>query len=123
MRRQLAYARYLYPDHCSFIVGTPAVPFPGTDMYRQLVSDSMITSFDWKEYGFGRSVVKTSVPPERLLKIFTGFWTGTYVRPRVALRHVRCLFSRNSFRRLMAKNYINTAVDMVKLREKTDATF
>jgi radical SAM superfamily enzyme YgiQ (UPF0313 family) len=123
MEATLKYGRYLYPDHCSFIVGSIAAPFPGTDMFERLKEQQMITSFDWKEYGFGKSVVKTSVPPERMAEIFTGFWFGTYVRPKVFKEQLRNLFSRNRFRRAIAKNYINTAVDLFKMRGKTDSTF
>jgi radical SAM superfamily enzyme YgiQ (UPF0313 family) len=49
----LDYGKYLYPDHCSFIVGSMAVPFPGTSMFEDLRAKNMITSFDWKDYGFG----------------------------------------------------------------------
>ena len=73
----LDYGKYLYPDHCSFIVGSMAVPFPGTDMFADLKAKDMIRSYDWEEYGFGRSVIKTAVSQDLLQDIFKGFWVKT----------------------------------------------
>jgi radical SAM superfamily enzyme YgiQ (UPF0313 family) len=116
----LDYGKYLYPAHCSFIVGSMAVPFPGTEMFEDLKSKDMITSFDWQEYGFGKSVIKTSVPAEQLSKIFAGFWIGTYVRPRALLKQVQLFFSRNRFRRAMARQYVKMAREMIADVKKMD---
>ena len=108
----LDYGKYLYPAHCSFIVGSLAVPFPGTDMYEDLKAKDMITSFNWKDYGFGKSVIKTHIPPEKLQEIFSGFWVKTYVRPKAFLKQLQFMFSGNRFRRAMAKQYIKMAIEM-----------
>jgi radical SAM superfamily enzyme YgiQ (UPF0313 family) len=108
----LDYGKYLYPAHCSFIVGSLAVPFPGTDMYEDLKARDMITSFNWKDYGFGKSVIKTHIPPEKLQEIFSGFWVKTYVRPKAFLKQLQFMFSGNRFRRAMAKQYIKMAIEM-----------
>ena len=108
----LQYGKHLYPDHCSFVVGSMAVPFPGTDMFNQLKEKNMITSFDWKYYGFGKSVIKTAVSPEKLQEIFKGFWIGTYARPKAYLKQLRNFFSRNRFRRAMARQYVRMAIEM-----------
>lgn len=109
----LAYARHLYPKFCSFVVGSLAVPFPGTDRFAELKENDLISSYDWDKYGFGESVIKLSIPPEKLQDAFSGFWIGTYVRPKAMLRQVQLLFSRNRFRRAMAKQYITMAVEMI----------
>jgi len=109
----LAYARHLYPKFCSFVVGSLAVPFPGTDRFAELKEKDLISSYDWDKYGFGESVIKLSIPPEKLQAAFSGFWIGTYVRPKAMLRQVQLLFSRNRFRRAMAKQYITMAVEMI----------
>ncbi|MCJ7618584.1 MAG: hypothetical protein MUO43_18840, partial [Desulfobacterales bacterium] len=96
--------------------------FPGTEMYKQLKAKNMITSFDWKDYGFGKSVIKTSVPPEKILKIFNGFWIGTFVRPKALFKAFINLFSRNRFRKGTAKSYFYSAIAMMKLRGKQDST-
>jgi len=122
MEDQIKYAKYLYPDRCSLVIGSLAVPFPGTEMYKQLKRKNMITSFDWKDYGFGKSVIKTSVPPEKILKIFNGFWIGAFVRRKVFVKQFINLFSRNRFRKGSAKSYIYTAIAMMKLRGMQDST-
>ena len=109
----LQYGKHLYPDYCSFVVGSMAVPFPGTDMFNDLREKNMITSFDWSDYGFGKSVIKTTVPPEKLQEIFAGFWIKTYVRPKAFLKQIQSICSRNRFRRAMAKQYVKMAVEMI----------
>lgn len=109
----LKYARYLYPDYCSFVVGSLAVPFPGTDKFIELKEKDQISSYDWDHYGFGTSVIRSSIPPEKLQEIFSGFWIGTYVRPKAMLKQVQLLLSRNRFRRAMAKQYITMAIEMI----------
>jgi radical SAM superfamily enzyme YgiQ (UPF0313 family) len=114
----LQYARHLYPDYCSFVVGSMAVPFPGTDKFIELKEKDLISSYDWTDYGFGKSVIRTSVAPEKLQEIFSGFWVRTYVRPKALLRQIQLLLSRNRFRRAMAKQYVTMAVEMISDVEK-----
>ena len=109
----LKYARHLYPDYCSFVVGSLTVPFPGTDMFIELKEKDQISSYNWDDYGFGKTVIRTSLPPEKLQDVFSGFWIGTYVRPKAMLKQVQLLLSRNRFRRAMAKQYITMAVEMI----------
>lgn len=109
----LQYARQLYPDYCSFVVGSLAVPFPGTDQFIELKEKDLISSYNWDDYGFGKSVIRSSLPPEKLQDLFSGFWIGTYVRPKAVLKQVQLLLSRNRFRRAMAKQYIVMAAEMI----------
>lgn len=127
MNAILEYGKYLYPDHCSFIVGSMAVPFPGTDMFEELKTKDMIISFDWNDYGFGTSVIKTAISPEKLQEIFKGFWIKTYVRPKAFLKQFQFFFSRNRFRRAMARQYVKMAIEMAsdvkKMTGEKDAAF
>jgi len=82
-------------------------------MYEDLKRRDMITSYNWKDYGFGTSVIKTSIAPEKLQEVFKGFWIKTYVRPRAFLRQIQFLVSGNRFRRAMAKQYVKMAVEMI----------
>jgi len=109
----LEYARHLYPAYCSFVVGSLAVPFPGTDKFIELKEKDLISSYNWDDYGFGKSVIRSSIPPKKLQDIFSGFWIGTYVRPQAVLRQVQLLLSRNRFRRAMARQYIAMAAEMI----------
>ena len=113
LKEILDYGKYLYPAHCSFIVGSMATPFPGTDMYEDLKRRDMITSYNWKDYGFGTSVIKTTIAPEKLQEVFKGFWINTYVRPRAFLKQIQFFLSGNRFRRAMAKQYVKMAVEMI----------
>ena len=123
----LAYARHLYPGLCSFVVGSLAVPFPGTDMYIEFKEKDLISSYDWDKYGFGESVIKSSISPKKLQDAFSAFWIDTYVRPKAILRQVQLIFSRNRFRRAMAKQYITMAVEMIsdvkKMKGKKENRF
>jgi radical SAM superfamily enzyme YgiQ (UPF0313 family) len=118
MNTILQYARHLYPDYCSFVVGSLAVPFPGTDQFIELKEKDLISSYNWDDYGFGKSVIRSSISPEKLQDIFSGFWIRTYVRPKALLRQVQLLLSRNRFRRAMAKQYIAMAIEMSSDVEK-----
>ena len=121
MEATIDYGKYLYPGRCSFVVGSIFVPYPGTEVFRELKAKDMITSFDWKDYGFGKTVIKTSIPPERFKGIFTHFWTWTYVRPKVFLKQLEFFFSKNRFRSAMAKQYVYMAFDNIRLRGKLDS--
>jgi radical SAM superfamily enzyme YgiQ (UPF0313 family) len=109
----LAYARKLYPDYCSFVVGSMAIPFPGTEKFVELHEKGLISSYNWDDYGFGKSVTRTNIPPEKLQETFRGFWIRTYVRPKAFLKQVRMLLSGNRFRRAMAKQYVSMAIEMI----------
>jgi radical SAM superfamily enzyme YgiQ (UPF0313 family) len=114
----LQYARHLYPDYCSFVVGSIAVPYPGTSKFIELKDKDLLSSYDWNDYGFSKSVIKASFSSEKLQDIFSGFWVRTYVRPKALLKQVELLLSRNRFRRAMAKQYITMAVEMISDVEK-----
>jgi len=118
----IKYAKFLYPDYCSFVVGTIAVPFPGTDFFEEMKAKDMITTFDWKYYGFGKSIIKSSVPSEKMVSYFGDFWKGAYVRPKVFRKQIQFAFSKNRFRRSLAKNYVNVAVDFIAHKNRIDAT-
>ena len=94
-------------------MGSLAVPFPGTDKFIELKEKDLISSYNWDDYGFGKSVIRSSLPPEKLQDLFSGFWIGTYVRPKAVLKQVQLLLSRNRFRRAMAKQYITMAAEMI----------
>jgi anaerobic magnesium-protoporphyrin IX monomethyl ester cyclase len=111
--RLLEYAKELYPKYCSFVVGSLAVPFPGTEMYEELKHQDLLVSYNWDDYGFAKSVIKIDIPPEKLAEIFSGFWVGTYVRPKVYWHQFKNFFSLNRFRRAMAKQYVTMGREMV----------
>jgi hypothetical protein len=102
------------------------VPFPGTEMYEELKKQDLLVSYNWDDYGFAKSVIKTDIPPEKLADIFSGFWVGTYVRPKVYWHQFKNFFSFNRFRRAMAKQYVTMGREMVadvkkmKGQEQTD---
>jgi len=87
--------------------------FPGTDMYIDLEKKDMIISRDWNDYGFGKSVIKTDIPSEKMSQIFSDFWVGAYVRPSVFYKQIKYFLSRNRFRRSMAKQYVKMAIEMI----------
>jgi len=87
----------------------------------------MITSHAWDDYGFDKSVIKTSIPPEKLSEIFSEFWAGTYARPKVFLKQIQFFLSANRFRRSMARQYIRMAREMIsdvkKMKGEKDLDF
>jgi len=109
----LRYARKLYPDYCSFVVGSMPIPFPGTEAFIELHEKGLISSYNWDDYGFGKSVTKTNIPREKLQDTFRGFWIRTYVRPKAFLKQIKMILSRNRFRRAMAKQYVSMAIEMI----------
>jgi radical SAM superfamily enzyme YgiQ (UPF0313 family) len=113
MQTILDYGKHLYPDYCSFVVGSLAVPFPGTDMFIKLKEQGAITTYDWKDYGYGKSVIKLAVPPETLEETFKTFWVKTYSRPKAMLKQLQFYFSGNRFRKAMAKQYVRMAIEMI----------
>jgi len=122
IQETIQYAKFLYPDYCSFVVGTIVAPFPGTDFYEEMKAKDMITTYDWKYYGFGKALIKSSVPPEKMVDYFGAFWKGAYVRPKVFLKQIEFAFSKNRFRRSLARNYVNIAIDFATHGNRTDAT-
>jgi radical SAM superfamily enzyme YgiQ (UPF0313 family) len=118
MTRNLRYGKSLYPDHCSFVVGSTTVPFPGTEMFKEMKQLDLLTTYNWNDYGFDKSVFKTGVSPQRLSEIFTGFWVDTYVRPKVFMKQLRFYLSKSRFRRAMAKQYVKMAIAMISDTKK-----
>jgi radical SAM superfamily enzyme YgiQ (UPF0313 family) len=118
----IKYAKFLYPDYCSFIVGTIVTPFPGTEFFKEMKSKDLITTYNWKYYGFGQSLIKSSIPPAKMASYFEAFWKGAYVRPKVFLKQIEFAFSKNRFRRSLAKSYINIAVDFATHGSRIDAS-
>jgi hypothetical protein len=82
-------------------------------MFIELKEKNLIRNFNWDDYGFGKSVIQTSIDPEKLQEAFSQFWIGLYVRPKAILKQFKLIFSRNRFRRAMARQYIIMAVEMI----------
>jgi len=120
MLETVQYAKHLYPKYCSFTVGTLLIPFPGTDFYNEMLEKNLIEIHDWAQYGFGNSVMKLSMSREKLRKTYGKFWPSTYARPVVFLKQFCDLFSRNRFRRAMARNFIPSAIQAITFSRLTD---
>lgn len=120
MKETVRYARHLYPRYCSFVVGTLLIPFPGTDFYEEMLKKNLIEIHDWAQYGFGNSVMKLKVSREEMRKAYGKFWPSTYARPVVFIKQLKDLFSRNRFRRAMARNFIPSAIQAVTFSRLTD---
>ena len=110
------YGKLLYPDLCSFVVHGVLNPFPGTQFYEQMKAADLITTKEWISYGRRTSVIKTSVKPERFERLLTDFWKNTYSRPKVFKKQILNLFSKNQFRRCMARNYFYMATEAIRGR-------
>ena len=89
------------------------VPFPGTELFKELKSKQLLRSYNWQDYGFGKSVIKTAVSQDMLQEVFKGFWVKTYSRPKALLKQVRFFLSGNRFRRAMAKQYVKMSIEMI----------
>ena len=120
MRETVQYARHLYPKYCSFVVGTLLIPFPGTDFYEEMIKKNLIEIHDWAQYGFGNSVMKLKVSRKEMRKAYGRFWPSTYARPVVFFKQLCDLFSKNRFRRGMAKNFLPSALQAITFSRLTD---
>jgi len=115
MLATLDYAKYLYPKYCSFIIGVPVVPFPGTDLFIEMNEKNLINTYDWGVYGFGQPIIKTKVPIDEVHKLYKKFWVSVYSRPIACYTWIKSLFSKNRFRRAIGKNFLLMPFQIIKL--------
>lgn len=111
----IAYGKYLYPEYCSFIMGVPVAPFPGTDLYKEMKEKDLISTYDWSVYGFGQPIINGKVPIEEMHGLFKKFWMEVYSRPIACYTWIKSLFSRNRFRRAIGKNFLLMPLQIIKL--------
>ena len=106
------YAKRLYPKFCSFVITTPLVPFPGTDLFDELKSKNLITTYNWAKYGSfdGMPVFQSQVSPETIAKYCLAAWKNTYMSPIVMAKLFLDLFSKNKFRRQRVRYYLKVAI-------------
>jgi radical SAM superfamily enzyme YgiQ (UPF0313 family) len=115
MLQTVRYAKHLYPRFCTFVMGTFVIPFPGTEIFQMFEKKNLLTTRDWKKYGFGMPVFKMKIAPEKAGRMYGKLWMDVYARPVVLLEVLRNLVSRNRFRRALAKNFLLMPLQMVKL--------
>lgn len=115
MKKTIVYAKHLYPRYATFVVTTFMTPFPGTELFRQMYEENLITTYDWRYYSFGMPVYKMQMPPERAHRIYKKMWINVYARPATLVEIVNNLFSRNEFNRAIAKNFLMMPMQMKKL--------
>jgi radical SAM superfamily enzyme YgiQ (UPF0313 family) len=114
MRRTLNYAKHLYPRYCSFAMATFLIPFPGTDLFNEMHEKNLLTTYDWRDYSFGQPVFKMQVSAEKAYRMYKKIWMDVYARPVAFLEICENLFSRNKFKRAIAKNFLSMPMQMVK---------
>jgi len=117
IRRSLQYSKYLYPDLCSLVLCSLLAPFPGTELYLEMKKQGLILTEDWRYYGSVTPVIKTSVSRKKLQKLYYSFWKNNYGRLYVIVRQLINLFSKNTFRRYMAKGYFYTITEIMKTKK------
>ena len=123
MRRTLNYAKHLYPRYCSLVMTTFLIPFPGTDIFYAMQEKNLLTTYDWRDYSFGQPVFKMQVSSETAYRMYKKMWMDVYARPAALLEIGKNLFSRNRFRRAIAKNFLAMPLQMVnygKLKSTKD---
>lgn len=116
IRRSLQYSKYLYPGLCSLVLCSLLVPFPGTELYLEMKKKNLILTEDWKYYGSVTPVIKTTVSPKKLQKLYYSFWKNNYGRLTVIARQLINLFSKNRFRRYMGKGFFYTTTEIMKTK-------
>lgn len=109
------YAKQLCPKLCSFVITTPLVPFPGTDLFDELKSKNLITTYNWSRYGGfdGIPVFESHVTSETIAKYYLTAWKNTYMRPIIIVKLLLDLFSKNRFRRQRVRYYLKVAIIFV----------
>jgi len=117
IRSTLQYSKYLYPDLCSLVLCSLLAPFPGTELYQEMKEQDLIITEDWKYYGSITPAIKTSISPKKLLKLYYSFWKNNYGRVSVIAKQLINLFSKNIFRRHMAKGFFYTTTEIMKTKK------
>jgi radical SAM superfamily enzyme YgiQ (UPF0313 family) len=116
IQRTFKYIKKLTPGLCSFVICGLLKPFPGTEVYQELKKKSLILTEDWRYYGSGTPIVKTSVSPEEVQRLFYSFWKDNYRRPAFITRQLINLFSKNEFRRYMTRSFLSVSTEIMKMK-------
>lgn len=84
------------------------VPYPGSEIYEQLLSEGLINSVDWEQYtsfssmtNYDPAYVPSSISLEELKRIHKESYRSCYFRPRFILHHLTNIRSLNDI-----KNYL-----------------
>jgi len=102
METTIDFALELDPDLVQFTVATP---YPGTEMYRQVVENGQLLITSWDELAtYGGSVFRMdNVTPDLVDRMYRKALRKFYFRPRFILRQTRALTTWTGFRhRLLA---------------------
>lgn len=94
IRRTIAFAKSLDPDVAIFV---PLTPFPGTDLYEEMVKAGLLTESDFANFDFITPVARTnSLSRRQLQKEIIKGYIQFYARPS---KIIRSNLSRNAFAR------------------------
>lgn len=87
VRETIEFAKELNPDVVKFHI---LVPFPGTEVFKELLARDMILNKDYNLYGIHtRPVHKLStLSPEDMLKLQKNAYREFYLRPRIVVKQV-----------------------------------
>jgi len=92
IRRTIAFAKSLDPDVAVFV---PLTPFPGTDLYDEMLSAGLLAETDFANFDFITPVAGTnSLSRRQLQKEIIKGYVQFYARPT---KIIRSHFSRNAF--------------------------
>lgn len=86
IQRTIAYAQELQVDYAMFNITTP---FPGTELYRQMEAQDLLSHKEWDRYDLANPVLKLpSVSPAELKSFYGKAYRSFYLNPRYILRRL-----------------------------------
>jgi radical SAM superfamily enzyme YgiQ (UPF0313 family) len=107
MEKTIQLAMDVDPDYAAFY---PAVPYPGTDFYRECEKRGWIGTKDWSRYDYSQYIIENHVlRPEIVLPLKARAYRKFYLRPKVMLRNLKRLQNFNAFAQMKKWGY-----DLVK---------
>lgn len=114
MEKTIALAIDVDPDYAAFY---PAVPYPGTEFYRECEKRGWIGTKDWSKYDYSHYIIENHVlRPEIVLPVKAYAYRRFYLRPKVIFRNLKMLRSIDAVNQIKKWSF-----DLFKTDGKTGA--
>ncbi len=110
IKKTVKFAKKLDPDYAQFYC---AIPFPGTDFYKQAVNNNWLTTNDWSKYEINQAIINTpSLSIEELKRARKKAYQSFYLRPTYILKIILKIKSLKEFQKIFTQS-INFVRDWV----------
>ncbi|WP_455387517.1 B12-binding domain-containing radical SAM protein [Petrachloros mirabilis] len=103
MEKTINLAIDIDPDYAAFY---PAVPYPGTEFYRECKERDWLGTKDWSKYDYSHYIIENHIlRPEIVLPLRAQAYRRFYLRPRVIFRNIKMLRSLDAMRQITRWGY------------------